>query len=344
MKTGVLNHIKFKKLKRLLKVPTYAVAGVLESIWQLTAECADDGHIGKYDNDEIASYLDWDGDADELIESLVSSRWLDRRSDGTVEVHDWSEHAPTYIKDRLRMRNRRLGGDEQNRTAPNKPEPPRTGPNESPPSSDAVRNSSDEFGKVVLTQLNPTQPSTTQPNQPGTQGVCDSAVATHTVRTPPGFHASDCNGTTSAVAKAMGAIRGQNGGSPNIQLGPLEKSWLSQHVEEIGAEKLLAAWKWLWESPCERADYLRTKQLATPQVFLSPEKFSGYVDLSLQPDAWKPPPDPKVKSKPPDDFTEQLRRTKQQALKLKREPTNADANRTDDAIRNQNAADPRRAS
>jgi len=158
MKTGCLHHPKVRRLKRQLQIPLYQAAGVLETLWHLTAEYADDGIIGRFSNEEIADFLEWDGDADAMIAALVAAGFLDEAEEGRLAVHDWADHAPKYIFDRLRKRKERLGTTRKyprmSATVPNCPTLSATVPN-CPELSPAVRNN------PLLP--NPTQPNPTQP-------------------------------------------------------------------------------------------------------------------------------------------------------------------------------------
>ncbi len=107
MKAGTLNHIKTKRLKHRLKVPLWQAAGLLETLWQLATECADEGDVGRYSDEEIAGYFEWEGEESELIDALVDSGWLERDDECRLRIHDWEEHAPNYIKDRLKKRKQR---------------------------------------------------------------------------------------------------------------------------------------------------------------------------------------------------------------------------------------------
>ena len=103
MKTGTIRHVKTLRLKRRLgNTPDYILAGVLNMVWDMTAEQAPRGDIGRFTDEDIAAYIGWDGNDLKLIEALVLSGWLDECSENRLVVHDWGDHAPKYIKDRLR--------------------------------------------------------------------------------------------------------------------------------------------------------------------------------------------------------------------------------------------------
>ena len=97
-KRAVLTHSKFKKLCRKLGLPEYAVLGVLEAIWHMTAREAPCGDIGKLSNEDIAATIGWDRDDDELIEALISCRWIDTHPTHRLIIHDWKDHADDATK------------------------------------------------------------------------------------------------------------------------------------------------------------------------------------------------------------------------------------------------------
>lgn len=107
MKAGTHNHLKVKRLKRLLKLPLYRAVGILETLWLLCIDCCDEGNVGKFTDEEIADYLEWDGDASELVRALSDSGWTDSDTNGRPVVHDWLEHCPEFIRDRIRKRRAR---------------------------------------------------------------------------------------------------------------------------------------------------------------------------------------------------------------------------------------------
>jgi len=98
MKAGTTENMKFLVMKRLLGVHKYQLIGILEGLWILTANSANDGAIGKFSDMEIAAWLEWQGDSEELIESLVVAGFLDRCQENRLVVHDWAEHCPAYVK------------------------------------------------------------------------------------------------------------------------------------------------------------------------------------------------------------------------------------------------------
>ncbi len=125
MKAGTHNHLKVKRLKRLLGVPLYRVVGILETLWLLCADCCDEGNIGKFTDEEIADYLEWDGDASALVRALADSGWTDPDETHRYIIHDWLEHCPDYISERVRKRRARHA-KQRNQTTYDHDEPDKT--------------------------------------------------------------------------------------------------------------------------------------------------------------------------------------------------------------------------
>ena len=74
---------------------------ILELLWHLTAREAPRGDIGKLTNEDIALFIDYCGDENELIATLVRCGWLDEDPEYRLVVHDWHIHADESAKKRL---------------------------------------------------------------------------------------------------------------------------------------------------------------------------------------------------------------------------------------------------
>lgn len=107
MKAGTQNHLKMRRLQKALGIPLYQAVGILETLWLLAADCADDGVIGKFSDQEIADYLGWEKNASEIVRALTDTGWTVRGLSGKLEIHDWFDHCPNFIKDRHRKREAR---------------------------------------------------------------------------------------------------------------------------------------------------------------------------------------------------------------------------------------------
>lgn len=92
MKRNTPEHWKMEMLSSILSIKLPHAVGLMEMLFHLTAKQAMHGNIGKIPNDIIAKKCGWDGDADELVNALAKSRWLDECAVERFIVHDWEEH------------------------------------------------------------------------------------------------------------------------------------------------------------------------------------------------------------------------------------------------------------
>ena len=108
MKKGTDALAKFLLMKKDLKLPKFAAKGLLQDIWDFTALNTPEGNLGKYTNEEIAMFLEYEGDPDELIAVLLRRRWLDADDEHRLLVHDWPDHCEDGIHIRLAKERRRF--------------------------------------------------------------------------------------------------------------------------------------------------------------------------------------------------------------------------------------------
>lgn len=104
-------HPKTKKLARLLGTSLPAAVGHLHYLWWWALDFAQDGTLGKYDNADVADAMQWDGDPDLLIESLISAGYIDDTGAGLV-IHDWAEYAGKLLERRAKDRARKRAAAE----------------------------------------------------------------------------------------------------------------------------------------------------------------------------------------------------------------------------------------
>lgn len=95
MKSGTESKLKFKQLQRRLNMPLYEARGLLDTLWNFTANNAPHGDIGRFSDEEIAIGIDWRREPSELIETLTAIRWIDQTE--TLLIHDWPEHCEETV-------------------------------------------------------------------------------------------------------------------------------------------------------------------------------------------------------------------------------------------------------
>lgn len=155
-----ISHPKLAALQRALSIPRYQAVGILESVWLLAAKFADDGNLSKFTPDDIAAFVEWQGQSSDLIAALVACRWLDRVGE-SLHIHDWDEHCPHYIHDRRRKQEQRASLRENARTSKNQSDRP-----------GHSRTVQERLGKSLPTLPNLTLPNpTSSPLPPSDQEV-----------------------------------------------------------------------------------------------------------------------------------------------------------------------------
>lgn len=158
-------HPKTKKLARLLGVSLPAAVGHLHYLWWWALDFAQDGLLDKYDAEDIADALQWDGDANQLVEALISSGYIDDTEDGLV-VHDWAEYAGKLLERRAKDRARKRAAAE----AAGVPESVRRSSDGNDEEADGVLNASCVTNQPTVPNqpntTNSTEPNRTEPHQP----------------------------------------------------------------------------------------------------------------------------------------------------------------------------------
>lgn len=150
MKLATPQSTKFLKLKRRLSLTHWQCVGLLESVWLFTQLNAPEGDIGKHDDEDIAAAIEWGGSHTELITALTECGFIDECDERRLVVHDWHDHAPTYLKGAMAKhgkefcrpvrksakqpaKQRARGGSDVSRTPPKQPAPNHTKPNQTKP-------------------------------------------------------------------------------------------------------------------------------------------------------------------------------------------------------------------
>jgi len=98
---AVPDHPKFANLKSILGQPKGAVLGWLEAVWHFTGRFTPQGNIGKYSDESIEAWVEWNCKPGELIAGMVRAGWLDEDANYRLLVHDWAQHADKATKNAL---------------------------------------------------------------------------------------------------------------------------------------------------------------------------------------------------------------------------------------------------
>jgi hypothetical protein len=108
MKTGTPYHPKTAALAARLDIPLYAAVGILEMLWHWSSQYASTGEVSKWGGESIAQHVQWGRPAEELIEGLVETGWLDRDEKGRLLLHHWADHCEDIVHRRLARQGQRF--------------------------------------------------------------------------------------------------------------------------------------------------------------------------------------------------------------------------------------------
>ena len=112
----LVKHPKTLKLARRLQISIPTVIGHLHMLWWWALEYAQDGDLTKCDVEDIAIAMDWQGDAQELINALVDVGFLDQMYE-SLSIHDWYEYAGRLIERRAEDAERKRKERERKRSS-----------------------------------------------------------------------------------------------------------------------------------------------------------------------------------------------------------------------------------
>ena len=96
---GLRDHLKTKKVARLLSVPKVQVIGHLLCLWWWCQEYAQDGDLSGFDAADIAEAAEWEGDPQTFVNALLNcgakggAGFLHHDDDtGALLVNDWYQY------------------------------------------------------------------------------------------------------------------------------------------------------------------------------------------------------------------------------------------------------------
>lgn len=92
-------HPKVRKLARMLTISRPAVIGHLHFLWWWALDYAQDGDISRFDVEEIAEALLWDGEPQAIVDALVAVGFIECEGDARY-IHDWQDYAGRLLQQR----------------------------------------------------------------------------------------------------------------------------------------------------------------------------------------------------------------------------------------------------
>tara|TARA_R110000751_G_scaffold265397_1_gene364485 strand:- start:21733 stop:22284 length:552 start_codon:yes stop_codon:yes gene_type:complete len=111
----LLSHRKTRRLQQFLSLPTKRDAiGLVAVLWLTVLLEAEDGTLEGFTEDDLAGALEWDGDAEMLVDGLLHSGFLIKTKDGILQVKDWMEYTGKALT--IRAGNRERQRKHRNKT------------------------------------------------------------------------------------------------------------------------------------------------------------------------------------------------------------------------------------
>lgn len=274
MKPNTPDHRKTKHLARLLKISRPLVVGTLELFWIAVGKEREDGDITHWTVDSLAATVDWEGEPEHLLQSLITAGFVDD-VDSRLVVHDWEEHRPAFIAKRIADRNSKR--KQRNRSVPVR---------DCPKVSERVRN---ESADVATPTLTPPFPSCSEDRAPSDQSRLDPVEASHDEANPfpPEENRPPETRTVEGLADPLAEVVRRIRGAFAERLGVEPAEWKRPQVEKIrafaqrvGAVKAIEAGRRF----ASEVDASPTVQLFThsPDRWLNPGRPRTAEDASRQ--------------------------------------------------------------
>ena len=105
MKLEALDHPKTLDLAARLQVELPTAIGYLELLWAFTGRKSPQGNVGKWADGAIARACHWRGSPDVFVAALRECGFLEVDLVHRLIVHDWHEHAPRWVRAKLKSLN-----------------------------------------------------------------------------------------------------------------------------------------------------------------------------------------------------------------------------------------------
>lgn len=89
-------HPKTRRLARTLGISIPTAIGHLHLLWWWALDFADDGDLSRFEAEDIADGMIWEGDPDAAVDALASAGFLD----ADQRIHDWDDFAGRLVQRR----------------------------------------------------------------------------------------------------------------------------------------------------------------------------------------------------------------------------------------------------
>jgi len=101
--SALFEHVKLRKLCRLLSIPRPHAIGYLECLSHYVGNHHYDGDLSNMSDDDIEEAAEWQGEPGKFLAACIEVRLIDRDAAGT-RLHDWLDWRPDYVRKRAQRR------------------------------------------------------------------------------------------------------------------------------------------------------------------------------------------------------------------------------------------------
>jgi len=157
-------HPKTKRCARKLGVSVPTMVGLLHMLWYWAMDYAQDGDLTKFEHDDIADAMQWDGDADQLVSVLIDARFIDL-DNGQLLIHDWFDYAGRLIEKREQNTQRKRKSREKLKQSEDRHAPVTRDGHVTNKEVTGLPNQHNQHNPTEPYQPNQTEPQPTQPGQ-----------------------------------------------------------------------------------------------------------------------------------------------------------------------------------
>ncbi|WP_338841816.1 DnaD domain protein [Paenibacillus glucanolyticus] len=159
---ALAGHPKTKRCARKLGVTIPTMVGHLHMLWWWALDYAPDGDLSKFEHEDIADAMQFDGDPDLLVRMLIDARFVDQTEEELL-IHDWFEYGGRLFDKREKNNERKKKSREKLKQSKDSHVDVTR---DTPVTDDGVTGLQDKHNKHNTTQHNQHNHTEQQPTEP----------------------------------------------------------------------------------------------------------------------------------------------------------------------------------
>ncbi|WP_181469954.1 DnaD domain-containing protein [Paenibacillus sp. MDMC362] len=193
---ALAGHPKTRRCARKLDVSIPTMVGHLHMLWWWAMDYAPDGELTKFEHDDIADAMQFDGDPDLLVRVLIDAKFIDQIND-ELQIHDWFDYAGRLLEKREQNNERKRRSREKKKKSEGSHAPVTRDGNVTDEGVTGLPNQHNQHNITEPNQPYQTEQQPTEPNSIDTVGSSRSEFETNPYR----MFENEGFGTISSVIK-----------------------------------------------------------------------------------------------------------------------------------------------